>query len=261
VSRLWALTLRELRTQLVSPVAWTAAAGFLLVAGYFFFNLVSQFAVVLRRAAVISRMYDNPGLLARLNLNDLVVSRFMLYEMLLLLVVMPILTMRTVAEERRQGTDELLLTAPVGPGAIVTAKYLGVMLVGGSIVMASVGFLGVLLHYGDPELGPMWTGMLGLVLVTSALAALGIAVSATTDNQVVAAVGSLVLFLMLFVVDWPAGTVGGGLGRFLESLSLPHHFESFRSGLIRSPDVVYFLSLTALGLVSSRAILSSQRWR
>ena len=261
MSRLWPLTVRELRTQLVSPVAWTVAAGFLLVAGYVFFNLVSQFGVLLRRATVVSQLYDNPGLLARLNLNDMVVARFMAYEMLLLVLVMPILTMRTLAEERRQGTDELLLTAPVGPGAIVTAKFLGVLVIAGAILAGSGSFLGILLQYGDPETGPMWTGLLGLALVASSLAALGVAVSATTDNQVVAGVGSLVLFLMLFVIDWPADTVGGALGAVLEGLSLSRHFESFRDGVLRSPDIVYFLSLTALGLFTARAVLASQRWR
>jgi ABC-2 type transport system permease protein len=259
--RLWALVARELRSQFVSPVAWAVVAGYVLLDGYFFFNLVSRFAMMVQRFEVQARIYRDPALLAAVNLNELVVAKLFMNQVLLLVFIIPALTMRTFAEERRQGTDELLLTAPVGPGTLVAGKFIGVLAVGAFLVAASAGFLGIVVYFGDPETGPMWTGLAGLSLVVTALTALGIAVSAATDSQVVAGVGAFAFFLMLFIIAWPADAVGGTVGEILRALSLPDHFESFRDGTLSSPDVIYYLSLTLLGLFSARAILASHRWR
>lgn len=255
------LCARELRSQVNSPIAWTVGGGFLLLAGYFFFNLVSQYSVMLSNYAVYAQISQNPGLLERISLNEIVIANLFRNLLVLFLFLIPVLTMRSFAEERKQGTDELLLTAPVGAGQIVAGKYLGIVGVALTMVLGSGIFVLVLLLYGNPEPGPVWTGLLGLCLAAMALVALGMAVSAATDSQVVAGVGSFVLFLMLFVIDWPAESVGGGTAKILKALSLPERFDGFGKGLISSPDVVYYLSLTALGLFAGRAILSSQRWR
>lgn len=255
------LFLRELRSQLTSPVAWAVGAGFLLLAGYFFFNLVSQFSMILSNYEMYAQITQNPTLLAKVSLNEVVIANLFRNLLVLFLFMMPVITMRSFAEERKQGTDELLLTAPVRPGQIVAGKYLGLLAVVLSVVALCGLFVLVLLRYGDPEPGPVLTGFLGMILVAMALTALGMAVSAATDSQVVAGVGSFVLFLMLFVLDWPAETVGGVKGEVLKALSLPARFDAFSKGMIASPDVVYYLSLTALGLFSARAILASQRFR
>jgi ABC-2 type transport system permease protein len=257
----WSLVARELRSQFVSPVAWAVLAGYLLLDGYFFFNLVSRFGMLVQRFEVQAEIYRNPGILTALNLNDFVISALFMNRLLLLVFIVPVLTMRTFAEERRQGTDELLLTAPVGPGTLVAGKFVGVVVVCGILVLAGTGYLGILHLFGDPETGPIWTALVGLSLVATALAALGIAISAATDSQVVAGVGAFALFLMLFIIAWPAEAVGGSGGAILRALSLPARFESFRVGLLDSADVVFYLSLTAAGLFTARASLAARRWR
>lgn len=261
MSRVWTLCLRELRSQLTSPVAWTVAAGFLLLAGYFFFNLVTQFSMILSNYSMYAQITQNPTLLDKVSLNEVVIANLFRNLLVLFLFIMPVLTMRSFAEERKQGTDELLLTAPVRAGQIVAGKYLGLLAVTFGLVAGCGVFVLVLLRYGNPERGPVLTGFVGLCLVAMALVALGMAVSAATDSQVVAGVGSFVLFLMLFVLDWPAETVGGLTGDVLKALSLPARFDPFSKGMIASPDVVYYLSLAALGLFTTRAIIASQRWR
>ncbi|MBZ5638790.1 MAG: ABC transporter permease subunit [Acidobacteriia bacterium] len=251
-----AVALKEIRSQAASPVGWVVAAGYLLLGGYFFFGLVDRFAATFRSYATWA-----PTLTERINLNDIVVAGLARNLLVLLLFVVPILTMRSFAEERRQGTDELLLTAPAGVGEIVLGKYLGLLAVASSWILASVTFPLILLRYGDPETGPIWTAWLGLLLATSAMVALGIAVSASTDSQVVAGIGSFVLLLMLFVVDWPSDSVSPRLGAVLKGISLPGRFDGFSRGVVSSGDVVYYLSLAALGLFSARAIVASQRWR
>jgi ABC-2 type transport system permease protein len=261
MSRILTLSLRELRSQVVSPVAWTLGSGFLLIAGYFFFNLVSQFSVMLSNYAMYAQITQNPSLVDQISLNEIVVSGLYANLLVLFLFLVPALTMRCFAEERRQGTDELLLTAPVTPGQIVAGKYLGLLALGLGLLALAGLFVVVLLRYGDPEMGPVLTGILGLALALSAMIALGMAVSAATENQVVAGFGSFVLFLLLFVVDWPAESVGGWVGEFLKGISLRQRFEGFAQGLIASPDVIYFVSLAALGWFSARAILASARFR
>jgi ABC-2 type transport system permease protein len=117
------------------------------------------------------------------------------------------------------------------------------------------------LRHGNPETGPIATGLLGLFLAVAALTALGLAVSTLTESQVMAAVGSFVLFLALYVVAWPAETAEGRVRAMLEGLSFPAHFGAFARGLVTSPDAVYFLSLAALGLFVARVAIASQRWR
>ncbi len=251
-----AVAIKEIRSQTASPVGWVVAAGYLLLGGYFFFGLINQYAQLLARYEAFA-----PTLADRVNLNDIVIAGLARNLLVLLLFVLPILTMRGFAEERRQGTDELLLTAPAGPGQIVLGKYLGLLAVATAWIVASGAFVLILLRYGDPERGPIWTAWLGLVLAAAAMVALGLAVSAATDSQVVAGIGSFVLFLMLFVVDWPADSVSPGLGAVLKALSLPARFDGFTRGLVTSGDVVYYLSLAAMGLFTARAIVASQRWR
>lgn len=256
-----ALAAREIRSQVYSPVAWAVGAGFLLLAGYFFFNFVSQFALLLRNYGLYAQIYQNPAILDRVNLNEMVVAGLARSLLVLLLFMVPILTMRSFAEERRQGTDELILTAPVTPLQIVVGKYVGSISVSLSIVGASSFFAGVLARYGDPEIGPIWTAWAGLLLATAALTALGLAASAATGSQAVAGFGSFVTFLLLFVSDWPAESVGETLGSVLRAISLPERFDGFSRGVVSSPDVFYFLSLVALGLFAARNIVASKRWR
>ena len=183
------------------------------------------------------------------------------YFPFIMLVFIPAIAMSIWADERRQGTDELLLTAPVTPGQIVAAKWLGLMAVAGGMLGSTLVFTTILGAYGDPERGPIVTGLLGLVLVVAALTSLGLAVSTLTESQVMAAVASFVLFLGLFVVEWPADAAQGWVRSVLVGLSLPARYQGFAKGLVASPDVAYFLSLTALGWFAARAAIASQRWR
>jgi ABC-2 type transport system permease protein len=261
MSRVGALVAREVRSQVFSPVAWVVWTLFLFLAGWFFFSLVYQFIVVVDNAAGYAEMMQNREMLDRLNLNDLVISGLFGNLLLLLVFFVPVLTMRSFAEERKQGTDELLLTAPISPGELVAGKYLGLLAVTGVLVAAAGFYVGVLLRFGDPEKGPIATGLLGLLLVVAALTAIGFAISTLTKSQVVAAVSSFVVFLLLFVVDWPAESTDGVLREVLKALSLPGHFQGFARGAVSTVDVAYFVSLAAAGLFLARATIASQRWR
>ena len=261
MSAIRALIAREIRTQVFSPVAWVVWTLFLFLAGWFFFSLVYQFAVLVETYTGYAEMMQSREALERLNLNEWVVAGLFQNLLVLFVFLIPALTMRSFAEEKKQGTDELLLTAPVTPGQLVAGKYLGVLAVTGVLVAGAAFYIVVLMRYGDPERGPILTGLLGLALAVAALTALGFAVSTLTRSQVVAAVGSFVLFLLLFVADWPAESTQGVAHAVLKALSLPGHFDGFAKGIVASGDVLYFVSLGAMGLFTARVALASQRWR
>ncbi|HEX6852323.1 MAG TPA: ABC transporter permease [Candidatus Polarisedimenticolaceae bacterium] len=261
MSGLLALVRRELRSQLHAPTAWIVAALFLFLSGWFFFNLVWQFAALVRSYGLYAQMTGTPDVADRLNVNAVVVEGLFSNVLVLFLFLVPALSMRAYAEERKLGTDELLLTAPVGATRIVLGKYLGLLFIAGVLLAATGVYLALVVWRGDPETGPIVSGFVGLALALGALCALGLAVSTLTSSQMMAAVGSFVVFLGLYVVGWPADSVEGWARQVLRGLSLPARFDAFSRGLVTTPDLAYFLSLIVLGLVTARLAIASQRWR
>lgn len=214
---------KELHATFTSPIAYTVATVFLLVLGY-------TFSLTLFATKVA-------------NLN------YIFHQIYVLSILMvPVLTMRGFAEERRSDTLELLLTAPVSEIAIVLAKFLAalcLMLVmfAGSLVYATV--LGL---YGDPDWGPIYAGYLAVVLHASLLVSVGLLMSSVTENQVVAAALSLGTFLMLWFADAAAYLLPQPFELFMLNLSLIGHFKPTASGEVFLSDIGYFITLTLLAL-------------
>jgi ABC-2 type transport system permease protein len=173
----------------------------------------------------------------------------------LLLLVVPLITMRSFAEERRHGTLELLLTAPVRESHVVLAKYLAAMAVLGTMIALTGAYAVVLGMYGTPEWGPIYSGYLGLVLLASTLTALGLVASALTANQVVAALVAIGISFLLWTIDTLAAMLPTALERVLISLSLLARLTPFATGAMYLSDLGFFVSTTLLGLfLATRAL-------
>lgn len=179
-----------------------------------------------------------------------------------LVVAVPALSMGLVAEEKASGTMEILLTMPVRESEVILGKYLGAL--GLYLVIVALTLVNpfAVAQFGDLDWGPVFTGYLGLVLEGAAMLALGLMASAWTKNQLVAFFISLFL---LAVVGWliPAAArmvATGWFANALEMISFSHHLESMARGVIDSRDVLFFLSLTALGLIVSFQAIESRRW-
>jgi ABC-2 type transport system permease protein len=173
----------------------------------------------------------------------------------LFLLIVPVLTMRQFAEERKTGTLELLLTAPVREIHIVLAKFLACMAVIAVMLVLSLTYALVLQAYGQPDWGPIYSGYLGLVLFTASLVALGLTISALTANQIVAATVSLGIFLGLWMVDSLGSLLPYPLDNIVMSVSLLAHFTPFATGAMYVSDVGFFVSFILLGLfLSVRAL-------
>jgi ABC-2 type transport system permease protein len=248
---------KELRSYFVSPVAYVVITGFLLLGGWFFFNLLSRFSLML----TLYTQFQGGEAANRLNLNDYVIAPLMHNLSIVLVILIPMITMRAYAEEKKSGTYELLLTSPVRTGELVLGKFLASFL----FICIMIGLTGVypaiLLAFGNPEIGVMAAGYLGLILVATAFVAVGLLTSSFTENQIIAAVSGLVATLLLYIIGWPAETAGNILGPLLRYLSVTEHFADMVKGLIDTRGLVYFASLILLALFRTQRAVESLRWR
>jgi ABC-2 type transport system permease protein len=249
---------REIRSYFVSPIAYVVLTGFLLLGGWFFFNLLSRFSYLLQ---IYSSFQRSPETLERLNLNEFVIAPLLHNLSVVLVILVPVITMRTFAEEKRLGTFELLLTSPLRVGEIVAGKFLAAV----AFLLVMVGLTAIfpvlLLVYGDPETGVILSGYLGLVLLSTSFAAVGLLTSSLTENQIIAAVSCLVALLLLYVISWPAETVSGPLGSVLRYLSITEHYSELVKGVVDTKDVAYFLSVVVVALFLAHRSVESLRWR
>jgi ABC-2 type transport system permease protein len=233
---LWAVATRELRSYFLSPLAYVVIALFLALSGYLF--------------ALILANQREPSL------RGLMQNVSVLY-----LFIVPAISMRLLAEEQRTGTVELLLTNPVQEWEIVAGKFLAsIMLV---LVMLGLTLLFplFLFIFGSPDKGPIITGYIGVFLQAAAFLSVGLWASSLTQNQIVAAIVSFALLLILWLSDNLGQFLGGTIGSIVSYTSVINHFQSFPQGVIQTNDVVYYVSLVIAGIVLSTLSLQSRRYR
>ena len=223
MSPLIVLTRKELHATFSSPIGYTVAAVFLLVLGY-------TFSLTLFATKVA-------------NLN------YIFHQMYVLsILLVPVLTMRAFAEERRNDTLELLLTAPVAEIWIVLAKFVAAYALVIGMYAFSAVYAAILGAYGEPDWGPVFSGYLALALLAALLVAVGLLVSSLTENQVVAAAGSLGVALMLWFADAVAPLLPQPLEALAINLSLIGHFRPLATGSVFLSDAGYFVTLALLAL-------------
>ena len=240
---------RELYSYFVSPIAYFVLIPFLFVCGFFFWSAFSYFAQ--------ARVPNAP--------TELMAGMLQTMSMILVLVT-PVLTMRAFAEEKRSGTMELLITSPVREVEIVLGKFAGswTLLL---IMLAATAPYPVYVHrYGNPDNGPIFTGYLGLMLLGACLISLGLMASSTTRNQIVAAVVTFGIGLLLWVITFLPQSVGSfeaykTLRAGIVYMSLQQHLEDFTRGVIVLKDVFFFLTFTVVCLFLTVTSVVSGRWR
>jgi ABC-2 type transport system permease protein len=182
------------------------------------------------------QLQNTPGV------TDIVIAPLMQVAAIILLMVMPLLTMRSIAEEKRNRSLTLLISAPLGMTEIVLGKFFGLMLF--VLVLVSMLMLMPLsLYLGTtPDGGKLLSIFLGMLLLLGAFSAIGLYLSSLTENQTIAAVGSFGILLMLWIIDWLSESVSSGQS-LLAYLSLLQHHESLLEGVFDSSDIAYYLLL------------------
>ena len=222
---------RELKSYFSSLTVYIVIVMFLLMTGYFFYNLLATFSVVSFQAQadpMLARQYQ------LLNINETVIRPLFGSISIILLIMTPLLTMRLFAEEKKTGTIELLLTFPVNDLDVVL---------------------------GEPEPMPILTGYLGLILLGAAAISLGIFTSSVTENQIVSASISFGILFFFWLISYSVPLVSPGLGTLLGYLSINEHINSLSKGVIDSEDIVYYLCFTVLFLFLTLRSLETNRWK
>jgi len=251
-----AICKRELLSFFVSPIAYFVITGFTLLVGFFFFNYFSLFLRMYQMSAYLSmRGMPLP------NLNQTIIEGVYQTMIVILVFLVPLLTMRIVAEDKRRGTFELLLTSPVSVFEIVMGKFLSLAVIIFAMLGISFIFPLLLIVYGSPEVPPIISGFFGVLLCTLGFASVGMAVSSFTENQIVAGVSSMVTLLLLYVIQAPAESLDGTVADVLRYLSPVDQVQDFVRGVITLKATVYFLSMITLGLFLSQRALDALRWR
>lgn len=247
---------KELRCFFVSPVFYVVGTIFLFISGFLAHLMVVNAGQQALRLLQIQNSY------ARLNLNDLV-FRQLFYSMdMVLMFVLPILTMRLFAEERKLRTFELLLTSPIGINEIISAKFMSVLLIYLGLLSLTAFTPLVLSIYSTFEWNPILTGYLALALQGTLFLSCGVLASTMTENQVVAAFLSFGIILAIWLLGGLGGMLGDTtLGATLSYLSFSEHYDRLIRGLLDTKDIVYYLSGTVLMLFIAHRIVDSHRWQ
>lgn len=251
-----ALAAKEIRVATVSPILYVVGGVFLAIVGLFFSQIVSI-------ASLQSvQMLRFQGALPDLNLTALVFQPMFRNVHVILLLVIPLLTMRLLSEERKQKTVELLMTSPVTVAHVVAGKYLAVVALYAGLLVVTLYMPLLLAFWGSVDWLTVLSGYVGLLLVGAVYLALGLLASSLTENQISAGVVSLGMILGLWVIGWASLTTNNETVRsVLEYLSVNHHFDSFLKGLLSLTGFAYMLSLASFGLFLTHRVLDSSRWR
>jgi ABC-2 type transport system permease protein len=171
------------------------------------------------------------------------------------------ITMRTYSEEKRSGTIELLLTAPLTDLQIIMGKFLGAMALYAAMLAVTFVHMAVLYAFGRPEWIPIATGYLGMLLMGGCFISIGLLISSLTKNQIVAGMITFAVFLLLWVINWIGSFTGPTTQAVLDYLSITNHLDDFTRGILDTTHLVYYLSFIAFGLFLTARSVDTERWR
>lgn len=250
----WVICRKELNSYFTSPIAYLLLAVFGLIFGYFFWTLLAVFIVEGMEMQMRGQMFP-------MNLNEQVVRPLLSNANVVGLFVVPLISMRLFAEEKRTGTIELLATSPVRDFEIILGKWLAAVILYLTLLLFTGLNLVFLFKYGNPDWKPLLVGYLGLLLETAGLLAMGTFISTLTKNQIIAGAATFCTCLLLFVIGWVSSFDNSSWATVCSYLSVATHMESFEKGVLDFKDALFYLSMIFLGLFFTARSLESLRWR
>lgn len=250
----WTICKKELKSYFASPIAYLLLAMYATIFGFFFWNAVGYFVNISMQSTMMGRSFP-------MDVNEMIIRPLLMNTSVVGLFLIPLISMRLFAEEKRQGTIELLMTSPVRDLEIILGKWLAAVILYACLLGISLLNMGFLFAYGKPDWRPMLVGYLGLLLQAGGLLALGAFISTTTRNQIIAGAVTFGACLLLWVFEWVAGYETAAWATVMGYMSVVRHYEPFSKGVIDTKDAVYFLSLIFLGIFLTSRSLESLRWR
>ena len=245
---------KELRSYFVSPIAWLLLTMFAVIFGFFFWNGLAYFDYVGMQQQMRGEMYP-------MNINEQIIRPLLNNASVIGLFFIPIISMRLFAEEKRNGTIELLTTSPIRDVEVIIGKWLAALALYASMLFfTGLSFI-FLFRYGNPDWKPLLIGYLGLLLQAGCLLAIGTFISTLTKNQIIAGAATFAVCLMFWVFEWVSGYETATWAKVLSYMSVTVHFESFARGVLELKDAVYYATLILVGLFFTARSMESLRWR
>lgn len=254
MNNILAIAQKEVRAYFASPIAYIVIGLFTLLFGYFYVAILNWFV----QQGMQMSMGMGP---MTLNVNQQMIRPLLLNMTVVLLFVLPMITMRTYAEEKRSGTIELLLTSPLTDLQIILGKFFGAMALYAAMLLVTLLYVAALFFFGSPEWKPVVTAYLGLFLMGGCFVSVGLLISSFTRNQIVAGMLTFAVFLLLWVIDWIGSFAGPAVEPIVNYLSITQHFDDFAKGVIDTKHLVYYLSFMTFGLFLTAKSVDSERWR
>jgi ABC-2 type transport system permease protein len=245
---------KELKSYFASPIAYVLMAFFGLIFGFGFYTATRD---LLRYSFQAQMMGQAPTT----NVNEQVIRPLLGFASTIALFLIPMITMRTFAEEKRSGTIELLLTSPVKDIHIILGKWAGAMLLYMCVLGMSVLNIALLFFWGKPDIQPVLVAYLGLILQGGCLLAIGVFISTTTPNQIIAGGVTFFICLLLWLLSWFTAFDSSATAQVVNYLSIITHFENFAKGVLDSKDVIFYLSMIFFSLFITSRAMESLRWR
>ena len=228
---------KETRTYFVSPMAYVIMAVYAVLASYYFVTSIS-------------------GVLPEATIRGYIIPSTLIFVLL-----SPLITMRLLAEEQKLGTLELLMTSPVRDYEIVLGKFLAALASLVSILIPTSYLILLLVWFGTPDIGPVLSGYLGLILFGMSTLSVGLFASSLSGNQIVASVIAMGILLILSVIDLASIYVSGVFAEIVLQISITNHFQGFARGIVDTHDFVFYVIFTIFMLFLTVKSLESRRWR
>jgi ABC-2 type transport system permease protein len=250
----WLIWRKEMRSYFVSPVAYILLLMCALIFGFFFWSLLQAFL----QFSMESQMR---GEMMPMNMPEEITRRLFGNIPVTGLFIIPLITMRLFAEEKRTGTIELLTTSPIRDGEVILGKWLAAVTMYCCLLLLSVINIAFLFFYSHPDWKPILVGYLGLFLQGAGLLALGTFNSTLTKNQIIAAAITFCECLLLFVCGWVGEYNSEPWARVLAYISISGHMDSFMKGTLDSKDAIYYVTVIFVGLFLTARSMESLRWR
>lgn len=247
---------KDIKLYFSSFIAYCLIAIFLVISGFFFSSLINVFGM-LSVQVVEQAYYDGP-----LNLTEMITPALFMNICIVMLFMLPILTMRSFAEEKKEGTIELLFTYPISDFQIVAGKFLALLAIFAVMLLPLLVYpLLISLVGGVLVLKTYLVGMAGLFLLGAAFISIGLFISSLTKNQIVAVSITFGALLFFWIIGWAASFVSKDLAAFIHAISLLEHFGNFAQGLIDTQDILFFVLFIFYFLFFTLRVVESRNWR
>lgn len=254
IRNVWAITKKDLKNYFITPIGYLVLTVFMGIMSWMFCSAIFDF---LKR----SQAFAAYGQMSQMDVNMMVMQPIFGNMAVVFLLMVSLITMRLLAEEKKMKTLELLLTSPLHPSEIILGKFFSALLLFSIMLMGTLLYPIILMIFGEVDVKQILAGYLGIFLLGASFLSIGLFISSLTENQITAGAITFGAFLFIWIISWIFPSSDSMGGKLISYVSIIDHLANFIRGLVDTRDVIYYLTLIFFGLFLTRQSLESQRWR